>query len=62
MARVGIDLGIFEALKTTQQPLSVGELAEKSGASPKLLGTRKVFTITSYKLLILRSCLEVLGI
>jgi hypothetical protein len=61
MARVGIDLGIFEALKATQQPLSVDELAEKSGASPKLLGTSKVFTITSYKLLIFRSCLEVLG-
>ncbi|KUJ08091.1 o-methyltransferase-like protein [Mollisia scopiformis] len=38
LARVGIDLGIFEALKASEQPLGVDTLAEKNGASPELLG------------------------
>jgi len=62
MARVGIDLGIFDALKDTQQSISLDTLAEKSGSSPKLLGMRKALILSSHELLIFRSYLEVLGI
>lgn len=40
MARVGIDLGIFNALKESKDPVSLDTLAQKNGASPELLGIR----------------------
>jgi demethylsterigmatocystin 6-O-methyltransferase len=47
MARVGIDLGIFDALKKNQLPIGLATLAEKTGASPKLLGI-SVLTIPTH--------------
>jgi demethylsterigmatocystin 6-O-methyltransferase len=38
MARVGVDVGIFEALNESKEPLSVTTLAQKTGAAPELLG------------------------
>jgi hypothetical protein len=38
MARVGVDVGIFEALNESREPLSVATLAQKTSASPELLG------------------------
>jgi hypothetical protein len=38
MARVGIDVGIFEALNESKEPLSVAIIAQKTGAAPELLG------------------------
>ncbi|PMD49097.1 S-adenosyl-L-methionine-dependent methyltransferase [Hyaloscypha variabilis F] len=37
-ARIGVDLGIFEALHESKEPFSVAALAEKTGAAPELLG------------------------
>ena len=39
-ARIGVDLGIFEALHESKEPLSVAALAEKTGAAPELLGMK----------------------
>lgn len=41
VARIGVDLGIFDALNETKEPLSVVTLAEKTGAAPELLGMLK---------------------
>ncbi|PQE30043.1 hypothetical protein CJF32_00009466 [Rutstroemia sp. NJR-2017a WRK4] len=38
MARVGVDLGIFDALMESKEPLSVEALAEKTKAAEELLG------------------------
>jgi demethylsterigmatocystin 6-O-methyltransferase len=38
MARVGVDVGIFEALNESREPLNVATLAQKTGAAPELLG------------------------
>lgn len=38
MARVGIDLGIFEALQENKEPVSLNTLVHKTNASPELLG------------------------
>jgi hypothetical protein len=37
-ARLGIDLGIFNALASNEEPLSLETLAKKSDAAPELLG------------------------
>ena len=38
--RVGINIGLFGHLQSSiAEPLSVDELAEKTGAAPQLLGT-----------------------
>lgn len=38
VARIGVDLGIFDALYRNKHPLSVATLAENTGAAPELLG------------------------
>ncbi|KAL3430660.1 S-adenosyl-L-methionine-dependent methyltransferase [Aspergillus tetrazonus] len=38
LAKIAIDLGLFRTLKENEAPLSLAQLAEKTGASPKLLG------------------------
>lgn len=38
MAKIGVDLDIFSILKGSEKPLSLVELAEKSGAASALLG------------------------
>lgn len=38
LAKIAIDLGLFRTLKESEAPLSLAQLAEKTGASPKLLG------------------------
>ncbi|PCG99020.1 O-methyltransferase, family 2 [Penicillium occitanis (nom. inval.)] len=47
VARIGVDLGIFDALNETKEPLSVVTLAEKTGAAPELLG-RILRALASY--------------
>jgi len=37
-ARIAVDLGIFDAIHASKEPLSVTELAQKTGAAPELLG------------------------
>ena len=36
--RFVIDLGIFELLQTTCEPMSSTQIAEKTGAEPSLIG------------------------
>ncbi len=38
MAKIGVDLKIFQILKESEDPVTVSQLAEKSGAAPGLLG------------------------
>jgi len=38
IARIGIDLGIFDAINESKEPTSLEALAEKTGAAPELLG------------------------
>jgi hypothetical protein len=38
MARVGVDLGIFDAIIENKEPLSVAALALKTKAAEELLG------------------------
>lgn len=38
MAKIGVDLNIFSILNESEKPLSLLELAEKSGAASALLG------------------------
>lgn len=38
MAKIGVDLNIYTILNESEKPLSLVELAEKSGAAPALLG------------------------
>ena len=38
IATIGTDLQLFKLLQESELPLSVAELAEKTGASPRLLG------------------------
>lgn len=38
MAKIGVDLDIFSILNKSEKPLSLVDLAEKSGAAPALLG------------------------
>lgn len=38
MAKIGVDLNIFSILNDSKTPLSLVELAEKSGAATALLG------------------------
>lgn len=40
VARIGVDLGIFEAIDESKEPVSVAALAEKTGAAPELLGMK----------------------
>ncbi|KAF3397379.1 Demethylsterigmatocystin 6-O-methyltransferase [Talaromyces pinophilus] len=47
VARIGVALGIFDALNETKEPLSVVTLAEKTGAAPELLG-RILRALASY--------------
>ncbi|EKG09545.1 O-methyltransferase family 2 [Macrophomina phaseolina MS6] len=37
-ARMAVDLGIFRALSESEQPLTVADLAQRSGAAPQLMG------------------------
>jgi hypothetical protein len=39
-ARIAIDLGIFDAINESEAPLSVVQLAAKTGAAPELLGKK----------------------
>jgi hypothetical protein len=43
MAKIGVDLHIFEILKDSENALTLSQLADKSGASSGLLG-RNTFT------------------
>ena len=36
--RLSVDLGIFEMLQATREPLSSTQIAEASGAEPRLVG------------------------
>lgn len=38
MAKIGVDLHIFESLTDSENPLTLSQLAENSGAAPRLLG------------------------
>ena len=38
-ARIGVDLGIFDAIHESKEPLSISTLADKTGASSELIGT-----------------------
>jgi demethylsterigmatocystin 6-O-methyltransferase len=40
MAKIGVDLKIFQILKESEDPVTVSQLAEKSGAAPGLLGRK----------------------
>jgi demethylsterigmatocystin 6-O-methyltransferase len=40
LAKIGVDLQIFNTLKKSEKPLTLTQLAEKSGAAPELLGTK----------------------
>jgi hypothetical protein len=42
LIRVAVNLNIFTTLASSSAPLSVDELATKSGASPELLGTAQI--------------------
>jgi hypothetical protein len=42
MTRAGVNLGIFEALNESKEPLSVTTLAQKTGAAPKILGEKRI--------------------
>ena len=42
MAHVGIDLGIFEALEESKEPVTLDTLAQKNGASTELLGKSNI--------------------
>jgi len=39
LARIGVDLLIFQKLATSETPLSLDSLAAGSGVAPQLLGT-----------------------
>lgn len=43
IARVGSDLQIFKALAESSKPLTIDDLAKRSGAAPLLLGTFSKF-------------------
>jgi demethylsterigmatocystin 6-O-methyltransferase len=40
LAKIGVDLRIFDILKNSEKSLALSQLAEKSGAAPELLGTK----------------------
>jgi demethylsterigmatocystin 6-O-methyltransferase len=42
MAKIGVDLKIFQILKESEDPVTVSQLAEKSGAAPGLLGRKSI--------------------
>jgi hypothetical protein len=42
-ARIGCDLKIFDLLKESDKPLTVGQLVEKTNADPVLLGMVGLF-------------------
>jgi len=44
IARIGVDLGIFDAINENKEPLSVATLAQKTGAAPELLGMKNDYT------------------
>ena len=39
---VGVDVGIFEALNESKEPLSAATLAQKTGTAPELLGSKRM--------------------
>lgn len=43
LVKIGIDLRIFETLANSAEPVTLDQLAEKSGAAPTLLGMNLTF-------------------
>lgn len=38
MCKIGADLNLFQALKDSDKPVTLSQLAEKTGAAPGILG------------------------
>ena len=48
MAKLGVDLRIFELLTDEKKPLTSQELAEKTGAEESLLGEKKIVAFKQF--------------